>query len=33
MTYKAIGNSMSVPVMSWLGWRVELVDKLLRKIR
>ncbi|MDL2226470.1 DNA (cytosine-5-)-methyltransferase [Deltaproteobacteria bacterium OttesenSCG-928-M10] len=29
--YMSIGNSMPVPVMYWLGRRVELVDKLLRK--
>lgn len=26
--YKAIGNSMAVPVMSWLGERIEEVDRL-----
>ncbi|MCL5746031.1 MAG: DNA cytosine methyltransferase, partial [Acidobacteria bacterium] len=24
--YKAIGNSMAVPVMSWIGWRIQTVD-------
>lgn len=26
--YKAIGNSMAVPVMRWLGERIEAVDRL-----
>jgi len=26
--YKAMGNSMAVPVMRWLGSRIEMVDKL-----
>lgn len=26
--YKAIGNSMAVPVMRWIGMRIEFVDKL-----
>ena len=28
--YKAIGNSMAVPVMRWIGERVQEVDELLR---
>jgi len=28
--YKAIGNSMAVPVMRWLGERIEMVDHLPR---
>jgi DNA (cytosine-5)-methyltransferase 1 len=24
--YKAIGNSMAVPVMRWIGERIQLVD-------
>ena len=28
--YKAIGNSMAVPVMRWIGQRIEQVDTLLR---
>ena len=28
--YKAIGNSMAVPVMRWLGERIALVDELLK---
>jgi DNA (cytosine-5)-methyltransferase 1 len=28
--YKAIGNSMAVPVMRWIGERVQEVDDLLR---
>lgn len=26
--YKALGNSMAVPVMKWIGERIEMVDKL-----
>ena len=26
--YKALGNSMCVSVMSWIGQRIQLVDKL-----
>ena len=26
--YKAIGNSMAVPVMRWIGERIQLVDSL-----
>lgn len=26
--YKALGNSMAVPVMRWIGQRMELVDRL-----
>lgn len=29
--YKSIGNSMAVPVMKWLGERIELVDLILGK--
>lgn len=25
--YKAIGNSMAVPVMRWLGERIEMVER------
>jgi DNA (cytosine-5)-methyltransferase 1 len=25
--YKAIGNSMAVPVMKWIGERIAIVDK------
>jgi DNA (cytosine-5)-methyltransferase 1 len=28
--YKAMGNSMAVPVMRWIGERIELVDKLIQ---
>ena len=28
--YKAIGNSMAVPVMRWIGERIDQIDKLLR---
>ncbi|ABX15541.1 hypothetical protein Bmul_1854 [Burkholderia multivorans ATCC 17616] len=26
--YKALGNSMAVPVMHWIGKRIELVESL-----
>ena len=26
--YKALGNSMAVPVMRWIGERINMVDKL-----
>jgi DNA (cytosine-5)-methyltransferase 1 len=29
--YKAIGNSMAVPVMHWLGTRIDHVDRVLRE--
>lgn len=29
--YKAIGNSMAVPVMRWIGERIQMVDDLLRE--
>jgi len=29
--YKAMGNSMAVPVIRWLGERIEVVDRLLRQ--
>lgn len=28
--YKALGNSMAVPVMRWIGERIAVVDKVLR---
>ena len=28
--YKAIGNSMAVPVMRWIGQRIDQIDTLLR---
>ena len=31
--YKAIGNSMAVPVMRWIGERIELVESVLTEIR
>jgi DNA (cytosine-5)-methyltransferase 1 len=27
--YKALGNSMAVPVMAWIGQRIETISKLL----
>ena len=30
--YKAIGNSMAVPVMRWIGERIQAVDELLKEI-
>lgn len=29
--YKALGNSMAVPVMHWLGMRIEMVQQLIEK--
>ena len=29
--YKAIGNSMAVPVMRWIGERIEFVDKIIKE--
>jgi len=29
--YKALGNSMAVPVMSWIGQRIQEVDNLLKE--
>lgn len=29
--YAAIGNSMAVPVMRWIGERIDVVDKIIRK--
>ena len=29
--YKAIGNSMAVPVMRWIGRRVDAVEQILRR--
>ena len=31
--YKAIGNSMAVPVMRWLGERIATVDKMLKDMQ
>jgi len=31
--YKAIGNSMAVPVMRWIGQRVDTVEQILRRAR
>lgn len=28
--YKALGNSMAVPVMAWIGRRIQLVDDLIK---
>jgi DNA (cytosine-5)-methyltransferase 1 len=28
--YKALGNSMAVPVMKWIGKRIELVEEILK---
>lgn len=28
--YKALGNSMAVPVMRWIGERIQLVDKIIQ---
>lgn len=29
--YKALGNSMAVPVMRWIGERIQMVDKVIRQ--
>lgn len=29
--YKALGNSMSIPPMHWIGRRIDLVNKILNK--
>lgn len=29
--YRAIGNSMAVPVMRWIGRRIQAVDRLCRE--
>jgi len=31
--YRALGNSMAVPVMAWLGQRIETMDRLLTALR
>lgn len=30
--YKACGNSMAVPVMRWIGERIQLVDEILNEL-
>ncbi len=30
--YKALGNSMAVPVMRWLGERISLVEDVLKEL-
>lgn len=30
--YRALGNSMAVPVVRWLGSRIQMVDDLIRAI-
>jgi DNA (cytosine-5)-methyltransferase 1 len=30
LRYKALGNSMAVPVMRWIGQRIAAVDAILR---
>lgn len=30
--YKALGNSMAVPVMRWIGERIQMVDDLIAEI-
>ncbi len=29
--YESVGNSMAVPVMRWLGQRIDMVEALLRE--
>ena len=31
--YKAIGNSMAVPVMKWIGERIKLVDEITKGLK
>jgi len=31
--YKACGNSMAVPVMRWIGERIEMVEQLIKEIK
>lgn len=31
--YKACGNSMAVPVMRWIGERIEMVEQLMKEIK
>lgn len=31
--YKALGNSMAVPVMKWLGERIQMVDEILEDMQ
>jgi DNA (cytosine-5)-methyltransferase 1 len=31
--YRAIGNSMAVPELRWIGERIEMVDKVLHEVR
>lgn len=31
--YKALGNSMAVPCMAWLGQRIEMVDALIKGLK
>jgi len=30
--YAAIGNSMAVPVMQWIGQRIDMMDKILKRL-
>ena len=30
--YKALGNSMAVPVMRWIGERMQVVDEIMRRV-
>ena len=31
--YKALGNSMAVPVMRWIGERIQAVEELMKEIK
>lgn len=31
--YKAIGNSMAVPVMRWIGERIQMVDEIIKSMK
>lgn len=31
--YKALGNSMARPVMTWIGKRIQMVEEILRELK
>jgi DNA (cytosine-5)-methyltransferase 1 len=31
--YKALGNSMAVPVMRWIGERIQTVDEVIKSMK
>ena len=30
--YRALGNSMAVPVMSWIGKRIQMVEDIIQEL-